>query len=62
VASLPQPERENVAQFKHILPVPECGEERCSFLKKRTKKLLAMAYASGESTASQKSFASFLQK
>jgi hypothetical protein len=32
-------------------------------LKKRTKKLLSIAYASGDSaTASQKSFASFLQK
>jgi hypothetical protein len=32
-------------------------------LKKRTKKLLTMAYAAGDSaTASQKSFASFLQK
>jgi hypothetical protein len=39
------------------------GEESTSFLKKRSKKLLPMADASGESaTANQKSFASFLQK
>jgi hypothetical protein len=36
---------------------------RCSFLKKRTKKLFPMAYASGDSaTARQKFFASFFQK
>jgi pimeloyl-ACP methyl ester carboxylesterase len=38
-------------------------KEECSFFKKRTKKLLSVAYAAGESaTALQKSFASFLQK
>jgi hypothetical protein len=38
-------------------------EGKCSFLKKRTKKLLPLAYGSGEPrTNSQKFFASFFQK
>jgi hypothetical protein len=57
---------------KHMLAARRVGaanvtarldKKKCSFLKKRTKKLLPIAYAAGVcATASRKSFASFLQK
>jgi hypothetical protein len=46
-----------------IRPGLERKKDECSFLKKRTKKLLPMAHGAGEArTRCQKFFASFFQK